>query len=243
MPSVASLVATFTAGLASFLSPCTLPLVPAYLSYVGGVALADVAGAEHRAHVRRRMVLGAVLYVGGFAVVFVLLGLGAAGIGPGLRRSGRVLEIVAGVILVVLGLGMAGPLHWAPLLRERRFTAPDRLLRAGPLGAFPLGVVFGIGWTPCVGPYLGAALTLAAVSGHATEGALLLLAYALGLGAPFVLIALAGASMPDLGRRLNRAAGPLARAGGVVLAGLGVVLVVGAYGHLTSFFASISTPR
>ena len=243
MPSAASLLATLAAGLASFLAPCAIPLVPAYLSYVGGVALADLADAERQAHVRRRMVLGAVLYVCGFALVFVLLGVGAAGIGSTLRRAGRPLEVVAGVVLVALGLGLAGLLRWAPLARERRLQVPERLIRAGPWGAFPLGIVFGIGWTPCVGPYLGAALSLAAVSGHALEGALLLLAYAVGLGVPFVLLALAGASLPDLGRRLNRLAGPLARGGGLILAALGVVLVVGAYGHLTSFFASISTPR
>lgn len=243
MPGAGSLAATFAAGLASFLSPCTIPLVPAFLGYVGGVAMGDLADVNRRAHARRRMVLGAGLYVAGFAVVFTLLGVGAAGIGPGIRRAGRPLEVAAGVALLVLGLSLVGLVRWGALLRERRLAVPERLLRAGPWGALPLGVVFGLGWTPCVGPYLGAALTLAAAGGHASEGALLLLAYALGLGIPFILLALAGASLPDLGRRLSRLSGPLTQVAGIVLAALGAVLVAGAYGHLTSFFASISTPR
>ena len=241
MPGAGSLAATFVAGLASFLSPCTVPLLPAFVATVGGVAAADAADPALRSRLRGRAVTGALLYVAGFATVFVLLGISAAGIGPALHRADRPLEIVGGILLVVLGLLVSGVLRWTPLVRERRAAIPERLRRVGPAAAFPLGVVFGVGWTPCVGPYLGAALVVAASSGRAVEGGLLLLAYAIGLGLPLVLVALAGAALPDAGRRLARFAHPVAVGGGVVMTVLGVILVTGGYGRLTSALAAVST--
>lgn len=243
MPSGGSLAATFVAGLLSFLAPCTLPLLPGWLAYVGGVAATDLADPRMRRRYRPRIVVTSLLYVAGFATVFVLLGVGAGGLGSRVQAADRPLEIAGGVLLVILGLFLAGLLRWGLLARERRVELPARLRRAGPAAAFPLGVVFGVGWTPCVGPYLGTALTLAGVGGHAVEGGVLLLAYALGLGMPLVLVALAGASLPDAGRWAARVAGPLARVGGVVMVALGVVLLSGQYVRITSALAAISTPR
>ncbi|HET9050103.1 MAG TPA: cytochrome c biogenesis protein CcdA [Candidatus Dormibacteraeota bacterium] len=243
MPSAGSLGATFVAGLLSFLAPCTLPLLPGWLAYMSGIAAGDLADPARRARYRPRLLGTTLLYVAGFTVVFVLVGLGAGGVGSHVRSAGRGLEIAGGVLLVVMGLFLAGALRPGMFLRERRLELPRRLRAAGPWAAFPLGVVFGVGWTPCVGPYLGAALTLAGVSGHALEGAVLLLAYALGLGLPMIAVALVGASLPEAGRRAARLAGPLARAGGIVMVGLGVVLLAGEYGRITSALASISVGR
>jgi cytochrome c-type biogenesis protein len=145
--------------------------------------------------------------------------------------------------MVVFGLALAGVLRAGWLERGRRLELPDRLRGAGLWSALPLGAVFAIGWTPCVGPYLASALTLAAVSSHAGAGAVLLAAYALGLGLPFVLAALLYASLPDMGRRMARFAVPAARAGGVLVAALGVLLLSGQYSRLTSLLASLSVPH
>jgi cytochrome c-type biogenesis protein len=238
-----SLAATFVAGLGSFLNPCSLPLLPAYLSYATGISVADLAHPERRRHLRGRLVGGTLLFVGGFAAVFVLLGVGAGGLGRQVRQAERPVEVAGGAAMVVLGLALAGVLRLGPLERGRRLSAPGWLLAAGPWAALPLGAVFAIGWTPCVGPYLATALTLAAASAHAGAGAALLGAYALGLGTPLVIAALLWASLPDLGRRLSGLAAPAARAGGLLVAALGALLVSGQYARLTSLLASLSVPH
>ena len=242
MISLAALVATFVAGLASFLAPCSVPLLPAYLSAVSGASAADIAAGGRHSDFRGRLVAGSVLYVLGFALVFVLLGIGAAGIGHSIRTVERAVEIAGGLLLVVFGLTVAGWLRLPLLERVGGLQLPERLRGRGVAGAFLVGVVFGIGWTPCVGPYLGTALVLAATSAHVLSGALLLATYALGLGLPFVLIALLWASLPTLPQSVRRLSGPMTRIGGVLTVALGLLLLSGWYNHLTSFLAQISTP-
>jgi cytochrome c-type biogenesis protein len=240
--SLASLIATFVAGLASFLAPCSVPLLPAYLSAVSGASAADLTGGGTRRDFRGRLVAGSILYVAGFTTVFVLLGVGAAGVGHSIRSVERIVEIVGGVLLVIFGLIVAGALRLPVVERVRALSLPEGLRGRGVAGAYLLGVVFGIGWTPCVGPYLGTALVLAATSAHVVSGAVLLAAYAIGLGLPFVLIALVWASLPDLPRRLRGVSGPLTRIGGILTVALGILLLSGWYTHLTSYLAQISTP-
>ena len=153
----------------------------------------------------------------GFTVVFVLLGLTAGGIARVANGaiSGRVIEIVGGIAVILFGLAIIGVVRVGLLERTQGFQLPERLRRRGVFGAFLVGIVFGLGWTPCVGPYLAAALTLAALSSHAVTGALLLVVYSLGLGIPFIAVALLWASLPELPRRLNRWVRPLTLAGGV----------------------------
>ncbi|MGH7723651.1 MAG: cytochrome c biogenesis CcdA family protein [Candidatus Dormibacteria bacterium] len=242
MISVASLVATFVAGLASFLAPCSVPLLPAYLSAVSGATATDLADSRHRRDFRGRLVAGSILYVAGFTTVFILLGIGAAGIGHSIRQVERGVEIAGGILLVVFGLLITGVLRLPVLERVRGLDLPERLRGHGVAGAYLVGIVFGIGWTPCVGPYLGVAFVLAASSAHVLSGAALLLAYSIGLGLPFVLIALLWASLPALPRRVARLAGPMTRVGGALTIALGVLLLSGWYTHLTSYLAQISTP-
>jgi cytochrome c-type biogenesis protein len=241
MLTIASVVATFVAGLASFVAPCTVPLLPAYLATVSGVAAADLADQKRRKSFRVRLLMGSGLYVAGFSTVFVVLGLSAGGLAR--FASTRVVEIVGGVLVVLFGLAIIGVVRMGWLERARGFALPERLRRRGVAGAFVVGTVFGLGWTPCVGPYLAAALTLAAVSAHAATGALLLVIYSLGLGLPFILVALLWASLPQLPRRLNSLARPLTVAGGVITVALGVLLATGAYTHLTSYLAQLSSSR
>ncbi|HEX3605387.1 MAG TPA: cytochrome c biogenesis CcdA family protein [Candidatus Dormibacteraeota bacterium] len=243
MVGLPTLIATFVAGLGSFLNPCSLPLLPAYLSYAGGVSAADLADPQRRERHRGRLVGGTLLFVAGFSTVFVLLGIGAGGLGRQVRAVERPVEIAGGAAMVLLGLALAGVLRAGVLERGRRLELPARLRGAGLWSAYPFGAVFAIGWTPCVGPYLASALTLAAVSTHVGSGAVLLAAYALGLGLPFVIAALVYASLPDMGRRLSRFAVPAARIGGLLVAALGVLLLSGQYSRLTSLLASLSVPH
>ncbi len=242
MISIASLVATFVAGLASFLAPCSVPLLPAYLAAVSGAAAADLADNRRRRDLRGRLVLGSILYVAGFTTVFILLGIGAAGIGHSVRQVERGVEIAGGILLVFFGLVVVGALRLPFMERVRGLSLPDRLRGRGVVAAYLVGAVFGIGWTPCVGPYLGVAFVLAASSAHVLSGAALLLAYSIGLGLPFVLIALLWASLPTLPARVARLAKPMTRIGGFLTVALGILLLSGWYTHLTSYLAQISTP-
>ena len=237
MLTLVSVAATFVAGLGSFLNPCTAPLLPAYLSYAGGVSASDLADPQRRGAYRGRLLAGTCLFVAGFVFVFVLAGIGAGGLGRAVTRTQRPVEIAGGALMVVLGLGLAGLLGGALLRRSARLGAPGWVRRAGLWGALPFGAVFAVGWTPCVGPYLATALSLAAVSAHAGSGAVLLAVYGVGLGVPFVLAALLWASIPDLGRRAARWAVPAARVGGLLMAGLGVLLLSGEYARLSSLLA------
>jgi cytochrome c-type biogenesis protein len=237
MQGLVALVATFSAGLVSFVAPCTLPLVPAYLAYAAGLTGLDIADPRSRKRARGRLLIGTVLFVLGFSIVFVALGIAAGGIGHAVHSAGTAVQIAGGVLIVIFGLLLAGVLRIPGFDRSFRPEAPERMRRFGLGAALPFGVVFGIGWTPCVGPFLGSALALAAVSGHAIEGAILLAAYALGLGLPFLVVALLWASFPGLPRALGRFGAASSRVGGLVIAALGVAVATGLYSHVTSFLA------
>lgn len=237
-----ALVIAVAAGFVSFASPCVLPLVPGYLSYMSGVSGQDVeAGGRGRTG---RVVLAATLFVLGFSVVFVLLGAALGTLTTWLLTYRDALSRVAGVLVIVFGLVLAGVLRVPLLNREARFRADK--VPGGLAGAFPLGMVFGLGWTPCIGPTLGAVLGLAVASGGAARGAVLLFAYSLGLGIPF-LIAAAG-FRTALGRfpRLRRRFRLFEVAGGGLLAVIGLLLVTGLWSDVLVWIqvraSSFTTP-
>jgi cytochrome c-type biogenesis protein len=253
---VAAAVAALV-GLISFASPCVLPLVPGYLSYVaglagtgsrpagsagaagsagsaagGGTATATLAAADQRAG-RRQMVLGALLFVLGFTAVFVVLGTAAGSLGRLLLVHDDVITRVMGVVVIVVGLGFLG---WLPLLqRTKRLSLRPA---TGLVGAPLLGVVFGLGWTPCLGPTLGAVLTLAVSEGTAGRGAFLSVAYCLGLGVPFVLVALGARWALGATSFLRRHARAVTRVGGGLLVLVGLLLVTGAWAEMMGWLRS-----
>ncbi|ROS76687.1 cytochrome c biogenesis CcdA family protein [Cellulomonas sp. PhB143] len=222
------------AGLVSFASPCVLPLVPGYLGYVGGMAGASAvpatagapgAGAPAPSRASRRRVVGGVaLFVAGFAVVFVALTVVAGAAGSRLLAHQDAILRVLGVVVLVMGLVFMGAFGF--LQRERRFhVAP----RAGLWGAPVLGFVFGLGWAPCIGPTLAAVMALSLDGGSVGRGAVLGLAYSLGLGLPFLAIALGLESSQRMVAFMRRHRVAIMRTGGALLVVLGLLLVTGVW--------------
>lgn len=220
----------FVAGLISFTSPCCLPLMPGYVSYVSGVTAGAPASASSTTALRSRTMLAAVLFVTGFAVTFTLMGAAASELGTLILRNRIVLGRVAGVFVIVMGLATIGLLRVPFLYRERRFDLAR--IRPGPAGALPLGMAFAIGWTPCIGPVLAGILTAAATVEGAWRGAALLLVYSLGLGVPFLLLAFGVAKTGRLFRWLRHHGRVIEVLGGSVLVLMGVLMITGRWVQL-----------
>jgi cytochrome c-type biogenesis protein len=218
---LAAIPIAIAAGLISFLSPCVLPLVPGYVAFLTG-ATGRIEGQSGRG----RAFIGSLAFVFGFALVFISFGALFGGLGKELNNHQRLLEVIFGVVTIALGLFFAGwwPSSW--LQRERRI---HRLPRVSVLGAAALGFTFGLGWTPCIGPTLGAILSLEAQSSDATalHGSILAFFYCLGLGVPFVVAALATEWMATASTWLRRHAKVIGIVGGVLLIAIGVSEVAG----------------
>jgi cytochrome c-type biogenesis protein len=217
------------AGLVSFFSPCVIPLLPGYLSYATWLSGADLASGAAGTR-RGRMLLGSVLFVIGFSTVFVILGLASGALGAWLVDWRRQLAVALGVLLVVLGLGFAG---WLPLPQRdwRVHKVPAVGLAAAPV----LGFLFGLGWTPCIGPTLAAISTLAVTDGTVGRGALLSAVYALGLGIPFVVAGLAYEKALAAIGWVRRHQVVVSRAGGLMLVAVGVLLLTGWWDQAVSW--------
>ena len=212
----------FAAGVISFLSPCVLPLVPGYLSYVAGTSLETL---RDRQSARMEALGYALCFVLGFSAVFVAFGASATALGGLLLGWRYELGIVAGVVVSLFGLHMAGLLPINLLEREARFHAEINGGRV--VGAFLLGFAFAFGWTPCIGPVLGVILTMSASSADLATGTALLAVYSLGLGLPFLLAALFTDVLLERLRQLSRTGRQLQRVSGLLLAVVGVLMITG----------------
>jgi cytochrome c-type biogenesis protein len=218
-----SLPAAALGGLISFLSPCVLPLVPPYLSYLAGVTL-DELQAKDDWGVRRRAVLTALLFVAGFSTVFVLLGATASALGLFIRQYVDVLSMVAGIAIIVMGLHFLGVFRIGLLYREARVSV-DRSLDMW--GAYVMGLAFAFGWTPCIGPILAAILAVAGSETSVARGALLLAAYSAGLGVPFILAALAMRPFVEVLKRMRSRFAIIEKAMGALLVLTGIAFLSG----------------
>jgi cytochrome c-type biogenesis protein len=220
--SLIGFVTAFAAGVISFLSPCVLPLVPGYVSFVAGSSLEELRdGVAPRAP----SLLLAATFVLGFSMVFVALGASATALGNLLLGYRYELGILAGVVVLLFGLHMLGITPVRLMQRDASFHVDVAGGRA--LGAFLLGIAFAFGWTPCIGPVLGAILTLSASTADVAKGSLLLATYSLGLGVPFLLAALFTGSLLARLKALGRAGRNLQRAAGGLLVGMGLLMVTG----------------
>ncbi len=180
--------AAFAAGLLSFLSPCVLPLVPGYISFISGISLDELTHSQDRSRILKKTLIGSLLFVTGFSLVFTLLGASASAVGGFLQDHLNLLAKGAGILIFFFGLHMTGFLSISFLYYEKRFHASK--FSSTALGAFVMGLAFAFGWTPCIGPFLAGILALATSEETVLRGMALLFTYSLGLGIPFILTAL-----------------------------------------------------
>jgi cytochrome c-type biogenesis protein len=218
-----SIPAAVLGGLISFLSPCVLPLVPPYLSFLAGVTLDELQAGDDWG-LRRRALLTALLFVAGFSTVFVLLGATASALGQTVRQHLDVLSVVAGIMIIVMGLHLIGLFRIGLLYREARVEVERS---ASVWGAYLMGLAFAFGWTPCIGPILAAILALAGSEASVARGALLLGAYSAGLGIPFILAALAMKPFVAFLKRVRSRFGMIEKAMGAFLVLTGLAFLFG----------------
>jgi cytochrome c-type biogenesis protein len=227
----------FGAGLFSFLSPCVLPLFPSYISFITGMSVADLTG-ELTADARRRVLLHAVCFVVGFSLVFVALGASVSVIGQGLLDYREWIRRIGGLLIIVFGLYIAGLLRVGIFGRTAQWQIREK--PAGYLGSLAVGITFAIGWTPCVGPILGAILSLAGTVETVQRGILLLVAYSAGLGVPFLLSALALGPFLALFKRYRPFIPVVERAAGVLLVIVGLLVFTNYYVYLNAWAISLT---
>jgi cytochrome c-type biogenesis protein len=232
MTDVTVLVA-FAAGVFSFLSPCVLPLIPSYLSFVSGVSLDEMRNEQARSQIRWRVVLNSLAFILGFSLVFVSLGVSASFLGSLFLGYRNIIRIAGGIFILLVGLYLIGAFKIAALDQYLQFNLKDK--PAGYLGSVLVGITFAVAWTPCVGPILGATLALASTSGEVSRGTLLLVSYAAGLGLPFFLSALAINSFFQFSQKLRRYIQAIHIIGGVLLVIVGVLLITDYTTYLNAY--------
>ncbi|HEY0330459.1 MAG TPA: cytochrome c biogenesis protein CcdA [Rhodopseudomonas sp.] len=220
-----SIPAALIAGLVSFLSPCVLPLVPPYLIYLTGATIEHVATGERDAASKRAVMISALMFVLGFSTVFVALGASASLVGSLIRAWSAQLSIVAGIIIILMGLHFLGLTRIGLLMREGRLPIPKPV---GLWGAYVMGLAFAFGWTPCIGPILAAILSVAAAEATVAKGAGLLAVYSAGLGIPFLLAALMVEQFSAMFARMKRHLANVERAMGVLMVLTGIGFLTGA---------------
>jgi cytochrome c-type biogenesis protein len=228
-----SFTLAFAAGLASFVSPCVLPVVPGYIGFVTGVTLEDSRSLPHPA--RRRAAVHAALFIAGFSLLFVVLGASATALGATVRRALPLIQQIGGAVIVLFGLYLVGLIRVPLLMQERRIQLAAK--PAGMLGSVVAGVAFGAGWTPCIGPVLASILLYAGMSATMLHGAALLGAYAAGLAVPFFIAAVALNWFLARSRSLRPWLRPIERAAGVVMILAGALLFSGRLSLLSRFLA------
>jgi cytochrome c-type biogenesis protein len=237
MSGTVSLLGALFAGVLSFVSPCVLPIVPGYLSFISGVNVGQLKDGAAPAGLARRVALTSLAFVLGFSTVFVALGAAATLVGYYLQQYKRELGMIGGIVIVLLGLHTAGilPIKW--LLYEKRAEVKSKPL--GLLGAYVVGLAFAFGWTPCIGPILGAILLYASQQDTIGEGVLLLSAYSLGLGVPFVLSGLAINGFFATFARMRKHMRAVEYVAGLLLVGVGVLLMTDRLTVLAGYFAKL----
>jgi cytochrome c-type biogenesis protein len=231
-PVALGIAVAFLAGLLSFLSPCVLPLVPSYIGFLTGMTLPEVTGR------RRAALIHALLFVGGFSLIFILLGASATALGRALNYYQVWLQRVGGVLIILFGLLCLGVFRVGLLTQERRLHLERKPV--GYLGSVLVGMAFAAGWTPCIGPVLGGILGLAATSTDVSRGMLLLGVYSAGLALPFLIAAVAIESFLAWFQRFRRFLPWVMRISGVLLILVGILLVTGEFTRLAGWLQGLT---
>ena len=226
--SLFGILVAFVAGVISFLSPCVLPLVPGYVSYIAGGSLEDLTENPTARH-RLRAIYFSLFFILGFSLVFIALGASASAVGEFLLSNKRLFENIAGAVIIIFGLYLMGLLKIPLLEREMRFVS--RAAGGHPASALLLGTAFAFGWTPCIGPVLGAILTMSANTNEIGSGVTLLAFYSLGLGLPFLAAAAFTGFFLNSMKSMRRISRPFQIAAGAIMVAMGIALVTG---YLTS---------
>lgn len=233
--SIGFIASAFVAGLITFLAPCTLPLVPAYLGFISGVDPEALKDPQRRAEVQRRIVINGLFFIVGFTLVFVIFGALAGFVGQGLAPYRIWLSRVGGVFVILFGLLMLGVFRLPFLEREHKMKFPSWIAVGKPTSSSIIGAVFALGWTPCVGPILGSILLLASSSSTALTGAFLLFVFSIGLGIPFMIVAFGFAHASARIAKAQKWLKWVSLIGGVFLVFLGVLLLTNSFSLLVSW--------
>ncbi len=235
-----NIVVAFSAGLFSFLSPCVLPLIPSYLSFVSGVSLEEMRAPQIESRVRWRVILNSLAFILGFSLVFISLGVSASFLGSLFLGYRSFIRVLGGIFIALVGIYLMGFLKLSFLDRYLQFHLRDK--PAGYLGSVLVGVTFAVAWTPCVGPILGAILALAGTTAQIERGILLLATYAAGLALPFFLSAVAVNSFSQFSQSFRRYVQVVHVAGGLLLVIIGILLITD-YMTLLNIYAIRFTPQ
>ena len=226
-----SYIVAFTAGVLTYLSPCLLPMIPAFIAYITGVSSSDRKDENKKGEVRRKTIIHALLFILGFSLVFILLGLTATGLGRALFSYQKFIRIAGGVLIMLFGLQLTGILKLNFLIRERKISIAAK--SANYLSSFLIGMTFAAAWTPCAGPILGSILILAGTKADLVSGAKLLTVYSIGIAIPFFVTALLVNTFLEYFNRIQKFLNAINMAGGVLLIVVGFLMA-------TNYLAVIS---
>ncbi|MFP4496712.1 MAG: cytochrome c biogenesis CcdA family protein [Vulcanimicrobiota bacterium] len=228
---------SFGIGFLTFISPCVLPIIPSYLAYITGTSFEDLTDKEKKDKLKFITLKHSIMFVLGFGLIFTLLGATATMIGSFLREHMAVINKIAGIIVFFFGLHLAGIIKLSFLMQEHRMEVKNK--PAGYFGSFLVGLAFGAGWTPCVGPLLGTAFALASTHSTVLSGVLMLGAFSLGLGIPFILASLAFNTFLDYSKKFKRHLNIFTTIAGVFLMLIGVTLFFGWFGYISAWLTSL----
>ena len=235
-----NILVAFTAGIFSFLSPCVLPIIPSYLSFVSGVSLQEMRAAQIASHIRKRVVLNSLAFILGFSLVFISLGASASFLASFFLGYRSLIRVLGGIFILAVGIYLLGVVKFSVLDRYLQIHLKDK--PAGYLGSAVVGITFGAAWIPCVGPILGAILTLAATSSEIGTGILYLATYAAGLAVPFFLSAVAVNSFFEFSQKFRRYLQAVHVTAGILLIIVGILLITD-YMTLLNIYAIRFTPE
>lgn len=227
------ILTAFAFGFLSFISPCVLPIVPGYISFISGVSLNEIETTGDKSKARRKIILNTLFFILGFSLIFILLGATATAVGQFLFDNLPILSQIAGVIIVIFGLHMAGVFKIKFLQYEKRIHTQTKPL--GFLGSFVVGLAFAFGWTPCIGPILGAILGIAAQKETVWQGIVLLTSYSAGLGIPFLITGISISAFYNFFNKIKRYFKTIEIIGGVMLIVVGILMITGSLTLIASY--------